>query len=310
MTRAQVAMAVGAAAGPAVVLLVRALAPAPPSLASVRRRVSGDPLGRVPAPAPAAAAARQRMRRRRGLVGAASESLARSELGTWFAARFAPELRAAQLTVPQVLAQMLAAGIAGFVLVAGLAGALVAAGVGVEPLPMVGLAVFGAGVAMMIVLEVLRDRAGRARRAFSHAVGQYVMLCSSVMAGGRSAEWSARYAAALGDGPAFTAIAAALSSSPAMGRTTWEALETVGREYGTGELVDLAATVERATNLGADASEAAAVIAQAMRNRSLDELERAADRSNIKMLGPTYLFVLGFVALLAFPLIAQLSGRL
>jgi hypothetical protein len=160
---------------------------------------------------------------------------------------------------------------------------------------------------VLLVVRTVRATASRRRRAFEHAVGQYVMLCASVMAGGRSAEWAARSCAALGEGAAFDIINAALVAAPAIGRTTWDALDQVGRAHGVSELCDLAAGIERATTLGADASEATSMIAQAMRARALDEVERAADRSNVRMLGPTYLFVAGFLALLAFPVLDTLS---
>ena len=130
------------------------------------------------------------------------------------------------------------------------------------------------------------------------------------MAAGRSAEWAVRYAASAGLGRAFETIDAALTSAPAMGRTTWDALASVADEWHVTELADLAAAVERATTLGGDAAEAAGVIAQAMRSRLLDAVERAADRANVKMLGPTYLFLAGFGLFLAFPLLDELSRSL
>jgi hypothetical protein len=119
-----------------------------------------------------------------------------------------------------------------------------------------------------------------------------------------------RYGASAGHGRAFATIDAALSSAPAMGRTTWEALAAVADEWKLPELSDLAAAIERATTLGGDAAEAAGVIAQSMRARSLDAVERAADRANVKMLGPTYLFLAGFGLFLAFPLLDELSRSL
>ena len=296
MSRTAAALAVGALAGPALVALAAAVRPAPPSLASLRRRVHGE-LG---VSAPMSAGGRAPLHR-------GGDALARTELGTWFSSRFSLDLRAAQLTVPEVFTKLISAAIAGAFVGILVVAAMAASGAGVSVAAAVGFAMAGGGFASLLVLRSVKAVAARKRHAFEHAVGQYVMLCASVMAGGRSAEWAARSCAALGEGTAFEVVNAALVAAPAIGRTTWDALDQVGLEYGIAELRDLASGIERATTLGADASEATSMIAQAMRTRSLDEVERAADRSNVRMLGPTYLFVAGFLALLAFPVLDTLS---
>jgi len=193
---------------------------------------------------------------------------------------------------------------------AAMAGALVTAGVVLAPVLVgAGSLLFAAG-AVALAVQQLRNRARRVRAAFGDAVSQYLTLCSSVMAAGRSAEWAVRYAAGAGQGRAFETIDAALSSAPAMGRTTWAALDSVAVAWRVPELGDLAAAVERATTLGGDAAEAAGVIARSMRSRALDVVERAADRANVAMLGPTYLFLAGFGLFLAFPLLDELSRSL
>ena len=296
MSRAVAALAVGALAGPALVALVAGLRPAPPSIASLRRRASGDLTNRLAPPIG-----------RRPALQRVGHAMARTEAGTWFAGRFALDLRAAQLTVPDVFTKLIGAAIAGGAAAFAIIAALAVTGANVSVGAALVAAAASCGFSVLLVVRAVRGTASRRRRAFEHAVGQYVMLCASVMAGGRSAEWAARSCAALGEGTAFEVINAALVAAPAIGRTTWEALDQVGREYGVSELTDLAAGIERATTLGADASEATSMIAQAMRARALDEVERAADRSNVRMLGPTYLFVAGFLALLAFPVLDTLS---
>ena len=297
MNRPFVALALGLAGGLLVVLCVKAVRPAPVSLTSIHRRVQPGRPNLIGAPRP-------------GAVTSLAEHLARTTMGRRLAERYGDDLFVAQTTLPQLLAQVLAFGAIGFLVAVALFGGLAAAGTIVSPVPVVGgallLGLFGAAFS----LQALRARAAIGRAAFRNAVSQYLTLCSSVMAGGRSAEWAVRYAAAAGEGRAFETINGALSSAPAMGRTTWEALTAVADEWKTPELGDLGASVERATVLGGDAADAAAVIAQAMRARSLDDIERRADRSNVKMLGPTYLFLGGFMLFLAFPLLDELSRNL
>ena len=250
---------------------------------------------------------------RRGLArvgrsrGRWADRLARGAFGGRLAERFGDDLFVAQLTLAELIVQLVVLAVVGFLTGAALAGALVVAGARVSPvLAGVGSATFGAAAAAT-ALQRVRARGERGRAQFRDAVSQYLTLCSSVMAAGRSAEWAVRYAAGAGQGRAFETIDGALSTAPAMGRTTWDALAAVADEWKVTELADLAAAIERATTLGGDAAEAAGVIAQSMRARSLDAVERAADRANVKMLGPTYLFLAGFGLFLAFPLLDELS---
>jgi hypothetical protein len=48
-------------------------------------------------------------------------------------------------------------------------------------------------------------------------------------------------------------------------------------------------------------------MAVAMRERALDELERAADRANANLAGPTIGFVVATIAFLAYPLAQRIS---
>lgn len=297
MNRPLVALALGLTGGAFVAVVVKALRPAPVSLNALHRRVQP---GRPNLVATS----------NRAPVSNLAEHLARSGVGRRLAERYGDDLFVAQTTLPQLLAQVLAFGVIGFLFAIALFGGLAAAGTIVSPIPVVGGALLLGGFGAAVSIQSLHQRAAVGRAAFRNAVSQYLTLCSSVMAGGRSAEWAVRYAASAGEGRAFDTINGALQSAPAMGRTTWEALSAVSEEWKTPELADLAASIERATVLGGDAADAAAVIAQAMRARSLDDIERRADRSNVKMLGPTYLFLGGFMLFLAFPLLDELSRNL
>ncbi len=299
MNRPFVALALGLGAGAALTTALRAVRPAPVSLSALHRRVQPGRAALTPAGRPQAA----------GRHGWA-DRLARTGLGGRLAERFGDDLFVAEVTLPELVVQIVVATVVGFVTGAAVIGAFVAAGVGVAPALVAGASLLLAAAGTATAIGTLRRRAAATRAQFRDGVSQYLTLCSSVMAGGRSAEWAVRYGASSGQGRAFVTIDAALASAPAMGRTTWEALASVAEEWKVGELADLAAAIERATTLGGDAAEAAGVIAQSMRARSLDLVERAADRANVKMLGPTYLFLAGFGLFLAFPLLDELSRSL
>jgi hypothetical protein len=299
MNRTLVSVALGLAATVFAGLAVRAVRPAPPSIAALHRRIQPTRAS-VTASGVAAGAAGRRPRW--------AERIARSGVGGRLAERFAADLLVAEATVPAFVTQLAVAATVGFVVTTAAVGSLVAVGARVAPAFAALAALGGAAAGVALAVTQLRARGARARAEFRTAVSQYLTLCSSVMAGGRSAEWAVRYAAGAGSGRAFETIDAALRAAPAMGRTTWDALAAVATDWAMPELGDLAAAIERATTLGGDAADAAGVIAQAMRARSLDAVERAADRANVKMLGPTYLFLAGFGLFLAFPLLDELSS--
>lgn len=303
MNRPMVALALGLGAGAALTTALRSVRPAPASLSALHRRIQP---GRAPLAAPPSGAGGAAMAVGHGWA----QRLARSGLGGRLAERFGDDLFVAETTLAELIVQVVVSTVVGFVAGAATIGAFVGTGVRVAPALAAVASLALAGAAGALAVSSLRRRAATTRSHFRDGVSQYLTLCSSVMAGGRSAEWAVRYGASSGHGRAFATIDAALSSAPAMGRTTWEALGAVADEWKVGELGDLAAAIERATTLGGDAAEAAGVIAQSMRARSLDLVERAADRANVKMLGPTYLFLAGFGLFLAFPLLDELSRSL
>jgi hypothetical protein len=296
VSRLQEAIVIGTTGGAMLAVLAKAVWPAPESLFSVRRRMYGDDFAltdRSP----------HRSSPQRRIGGA----IARTQVGAWFAARFGADLRAAGQTVPEVFAEMVVYVVLAMAFTVAMCMAVVAAGVDVPILPVTGLAVCAGGLALALGLNGLKERAKTRRQEWRHGTAAYIQLVSSCMAV-HSAESSILKAADVGRGPVFEIIANAIRSAPAMGRTRWEALETVGRDYGVIELRDLASAIERSSSLGASTRESVSSIAASMRSRTLDETERTADRNSNQMFGPTYLFVVGFVVFLAWPIMQRVSN--
>jgi Flp pilus assembly protein TadB len=296
MSRLQEAIVIGATGGAMLTVFAKAIWPAPESLFSLRRRMFGDPL-----------ATADRTRERSTLQRRVGSALARTQVGAWFATRFGPDLRTAGQTVPEVFAEMVVYVVLAVAFTIAIGMAVVAAGVGLSFIPITGLAICAGGLAVALGLHGLTERASRRRQEWRHGTAAYIQLVSSCMAV-HSAEASILKAADVGRGPVFEVIANAIRSAPAMGRTRWEALETVGRDYGVMELRDLASAIERSSSLGASTRDSVSAIATSMRSRTLDEAERAADRNSNQMFGPTYLFVVGFVVFLAWPIMQRISN--
>lgn len=287
---------IGAAGGTMLTVLAKAIWPSPESLFSLRRRMYGDTIATADR-----STGRATPQRRVG------NALARTQAGAWFATRFGADLRTAGQTVPEVFAEMVVYVVLAIAFTIAICMAVVTAGVDVPILPVFGLAICSGGIALALGLRGLQERATRRRQEWRHGTAAYMQLVSSCMAV-HSAESSILKAADVGRGPVFEIIANAIRSAPAMGRTRWEALETVGRDYGVIELRDLASAIERSSSLGASTRDSVSSIAASMRSRTLDETERNADRNSNQMFGPTYLFVVGFVFFLAWPIMQRVSN--
>jgi Flp pilus assembly protein TadB len=296
VSRAATSVVVGLLLAAALVAAARSWWRPPVPLAVLRERLSrpAPPVGATPS-------------RRPGLVGRMANRLAAGDSGARVAARYALELRAAGVTVPDLLARCLGGALLAF---AGIAGAGAAAGSAIGLAPgAIALAALLAGCAGAIVPVLhLRAEAARARRAFRHAVADVIELVAVCLTSGRSVEEAVRYATEVGEGPAFTELRSAVVHAPLVGRTVWEALDAVAAVWGVPELATFAASVERAAVVGASVAETVATQAQAMRQRALDDLERDADGANLRMLAPTYVFVAGFIAFLLYPLLSRISS--
>ena len=137
---------------------------------------------------------------------------------------------------------------------------------------------------------------------FRAGVAAYIALVSVCLTTRRSAAEAVTYAADIGTGRAFEAIAAAVHAAPQMGLQAWEALDAVGAEYGARELEDLASSIANVSSIGVGVESTVVAVAARMRQVGLDDMQRQADRQTATMFGPTMLFVLGTIAFLAYPL--------
>jgi hypothetical protein len=151
-------------------------------------------------------------------------------------------------------------------------------------------------------LQTVLAVAARRHRELRAGVAAYIQLVSVCMTTRRSMTEAITYAADVGTGPAFQAIAAAVHAAPQMGLRVWEALDAVGVEYDLRELQDLASSVGHVARIGVGVETTVTAVAARMRQVALDDMQRAADRQTSAMFGPTMLFVLGTVAFLAYPL--------
>ena len=292
MTVVQVAFIAGITAVLAGWCLWRAVATTVPSVASVYRRMYGNPFEVRPT-------ATSRWERPTVALG---RTFAATSVAERFAASKRFELRVADVTVTAVATRVVTAALVGFV-------ATVAATV----LPVVAGATFPVWL-LLAAPFVIAFATGWYQFAtisasltnryadFRAGIAAYIALVSVCLTTRRSATEAVTYAADVGSGRAFDVIAASVHAAPMMGLQAWEALDAVGSTYGARELEDLATSIANVASIGVGVESTVVAVAARMRQVGLDDMQRQADRQTASMFAPTMLFVLGTVAFLAYPL--------
>jgi hypothetical protein len=273
--------------------LWRAVTVSAPSVASVYRRLYGERSTNT------ASAVTSRWERPNAAVG---QLLAATATGQRLAERRVFELRVADVSATAVATRVVTAAVVGFVAAVVAVLLPVVAGVG-WPWWLTVVAPFVvAGLSGWYQYTAVTSTLARSYGEFRAGVAAYIALVSVCLTTRRSATEAVHYAAEVGTGKAFEAIAAAVRAAPQMGLQAWEALDAVGAEYGARELEDLATSIANVATVGVGVESTVVAVAARMRQVGLDEMQRQADRQTAAMFGPTLLFVVGTVAFLAYPL--------
>jgi Flp pilus assembly protein TadB len=295
MSRVQISAAAAILTVLAAVMASRAVRPQRPSIAALRARYFRT----APAPAPDPDTASWRRR--------AVHALATSELGLRLDARVGADVRAGGLTLSEVIGRAAASAVLAVLTSLAVVTALVSSGL-LAPAPvLLALMPVAALLAVACVASDVRSRSRTARAALRQATADFIQLVAVSLTTSRSVEESIEFASRAGDGAGYEPIRRAVASAPQMGVTIWEALDDVGRTYDVAELRDLAASIQRQASVGASVEQTVSTLAASMRAKALDDLERAADRANSNLSGPTIGFVVGMVLLLAYPLAVRVS---
>jgi Flp pilus assembly protein TadB len=150
-------------------------------------------------------------------------------------------------------------------------------------------------------------RIAQRREAVRRAATDFVQLVAIGLTTDHSVEEAIRFALDVGDGEAFDVIRAEVLSGPQRGLAVWDALREVSEAYGIRELEEFATSVERQGLQGVSIGATVGSMAVAMRERALHELERAADKANANLAGPTIGFVVATIVFLAYPLAQRIS---
>ncbi|MBW4717370.1 type II secretion system F family protein [Saccharothrix obliqua] len=198
--------------------------------------------------------------------------------------------------------------------------ALAVAGLLVPALPVVVLAVAGAGpgvelpaVAGLVLAAVgfalpdlrARSAAARLRVGVRHALSAYLDLVWISLAGGAGVDSALGDAANIGHGAAFEQIHRALDTARLTRTTPWSTLRRLGEELDVTELTELAASISLAGTEGARVRGSLAAKAHTLRTRQTLEAEGSAQAATERMSLPVMALFLGFLAFIAYPALTQ-----
>lgn len=184
------------------------------------------------------------------------------------------------------------------------------AGVGLPWGIPVAMSLVAGPVAGLAQVMGIRSEASRRRQDFAFALSAYLDLVVVSMAAGRGTEGALSVAAETGAGPAFEALRAALEGARLRGIPPWDALDELGVALSVEELSGLAASIRLAGASGARVRASLAARAKSLRERGLAETRAAAESDTERMSVPVVLLVLGFMILIAYPAVVQITTQL
>ncbi|MCC6497184.1 MAG: type II secretion system F family protein [Propionibacteriaceae bacterium] len=145
----------------------------------------------------------------------------------------------------------------------------------------------------------LADAAKQARSQFRQALGSYVDLVALERnAGGAGTRAALENAARVGDSWPFRRIGDALSRSRYSGTTAWDALHEVAQEQGLADLDDLADIMRLAGEEGSQVVDTLRARSAELRHAILAEQQARANVVGERMVVPSILMALVFVAIL------------
>jgi Flp pilus assembly protein TadB len=162
----------------------------------------------------------------------------------------------------------------------------------------------GLGVAFFFAPDlVTRVNAAEKRADFRNALSSYLDLVSLERGAGAGPTEALEAAAQIGGDWAFERIAGALDAARAMGRPPWEGLADLGHETGVTELESLADIAGVAGEEGGRVMETLGALAESMRTAARAATRAKAGSQSTTMVVPIAMLAIGFLLLLAFPIL-------
>jgi hypothetical protein len=289
------AMLASAGVGLGLVLLLRGLWPARPTLAASLASLHG---GRLP-PAVGDVVAPGQPTGWRAAVGRAATA-ALADVGIDLGS-LRQDLRVVGRPMEAHVAEKVLFALGGAALTAVTTAAIGVAGIQLPFLIPVWVVVVVAALGWFAPDLILRSEAQQRRRSFRHAVGAFLDLVAISLAGGTGIEGALYGAVTLGQGWGFARLDEALDHARLAGDTPWVALARVGEELGVSELRELAASLVLAGTEGAKVRQSLAAKAASVRLHQLADIEGEAAEATERMVLPIGLLFFGFLVFIGYP---------
>ena len=289
----------GAALGGALCLLIYALVPPRPQLATSVARWE-----------------RQRARQVESTTTSDPATMGRREqLGRWLAAALTqrgitlPKLRTdlalVDKTLEEHLVRKVGYALIGLVLPSAFTVVLLAAGI-IPPLvvPAAG------GLLLAVAFFILPDlsatqQAEQRRHEFRRALSCYLDLVAMSLAGGRGVPEALPTSARIGTGWAFELLQDTLEHAKYVGTSPWAALAELGERTGMSELTDLGGALLLVADDGAKVRASLTARASTQRRRQLAEVEGAAEKADQSIQMAQVVLAVGFVLFLGYPAVVN-----
>jgi len=211
-------------------------------------------------------------------------------------------------TVERLVAEKVAAALAGLLLPSALGVVLANAGVTLPLLVPLGASVALAAAGWLVPDLAVRSQAAERRRQYRHTLGAVLDLTVIALAGGAGVDGALHQAAQTGQDWASVELRRALGDARLHRQPPWVALGQLGERLGVAELVELAATVGLAGTEGARVRASLLAKAAALRAHQHAEIEADAHAATERMSLPVVVMFGAFLLLLGFPAIARVAS--
>ena len=289
----------GAALGGALCLLVYALVPPRPQLATAVARWE-----------------RQRARQVEATETTSSDTVGwREQLGRRLAAALAQrgfilgklrtDLALADKTLEEHLVRKASYALIGLLLPSVFTAVLLAAGI-TPPLvlPTVGGLLLAVGFFWLPDLSV-SQQAEQRRHDLRRALSCYLDLVAMSLAGGRGIPEALPTAAGIGNSWGFGLLQDTLEHAKYVGTSPWAALAELGERTGMGELADLGGALLLVADDGAKVRSSLTARASTQRRRQLAEAEGEAEKADQSIQMAQVVLAVGFVLFLGYPAVVN-----
>ncbi|MFP5369330.1 MAG: type II secretion system F family protein [Actinomycetes bacterium] len=297
MTGLQMATLAGMVVGLGLVLAVRAVRPAPPSLAAALEQLSAGPTaGTLPRPGtPPSSAGDRRTWLPPAVVRSVEGSLGVSEADLAILGQTRTELAARKVAL--ALAGLLTPAVLGLLCV------LLDVPVPFVVPTTVGLAL--AGVGWLLPSAEVREAAGKARAEFSSNLESFLTLVAGERRARGSVEQALEEAAEISGSAPFVRMRRAIRRAALSGRKPWSDLRDLGDELAVPELRNLADIAAVAAD-GASVYNTLLASARTLRHAELSDARSRANEVSERMSRPLALLVTGLTLFVLVPFLIRM----